>query len=179
MYKNLIVIITFNFFIGATINTPWEMLCLPYAGFYYRVNPINCPYVGGGLSDPSVQFHQAFPPASCLYLASHLFVLEDKLSGLTNHFVSTYFRPLSVTEPLTPETPRDVTATQAAFEIRRISPVAKFQKTILLSLLKFWGFRFGEKKKRELQQILKLCKSHVSPQCFLFCPFQQVSQIYF
>ena len=57
--------------------------------------------------------------------------------------------------------------------------MAELQKTIVLSLLKFWGFRFGGEKTRELGQILKLRKSHASPECFLFCPFQQGLQIYF
>ena len=49
------------------------------------------------------------------------------------------------------------------------------KKTILLSLLKFWGFRFGRRKKTlQLWPILKLRKSHILPKCFLFCPFQQV-----
>ena len=45
------------------------------------------------------------------------------------------------------------------------------------------SFRFADidlaEKTHELQQILKLHKSHVSPKCFLFCPFQPVLQMYF
>ena len=42
----------------------------------------------------------------------------------------------------------------------------------------FGDLDFAEKR-RELQQILKLRKLHILPKCFLFCPFQQVLQIYF
>ena len=45
---------------------------------------------------------------------------------------------------------------------------SELQKTTLLSLLKFLGFRFGGEKKCELQHILKMCRSHISPKCLVF-----------